>query len=122
MERSRITHFKEQLLKEKEQLEGDLNESATKDDGHWETKRQPFDEAGRFDEEERADEVEEYENETSIDRQLETRLEDITGALHKIDADTYGICERCGKAIDETRLTANPAAHTHVHCNTASRT
>ena len=108
--------FKEQLLKEKEQLERDLSESAVKSDDHWETKRQQFDEAGRFEKEERADEVEEYENETAVDRQLETRLEDINAALHKIDAGTYGICERCKKEIEEARLIANPAARTHVTC------
>lgn len=116
MDQSRIEQFKEQLLKEKTQLESDLSESAVKTDGHWETKRQQFDEAGRFEEEERADEVEEYENESSIDRQLETRLADIAIALHKIDAGTYGICERCKKTIDEARLTANPAARAHVTC------
>src|SRR3989344_4499101 len=114
MEQSRIEQFKEQLVKEKKQLEGDLSESAVKDDDHWETKRPQFDEAGRFGEEERADEVEEYETEASIDRQLETRLEDISAALQKIDAGTYGVCEHCKKTIDEARLTANPAARTHV--------
>lgn len=116
MEPSHIEQFREQLLKEKEQLERDLSESAVKSDDHWETKRQQFDEAGRFEEEERADEVEEYENESSIDRQLEKRLEDINAALAKITANTYGICEQCKKAIDAARLTANPAARTHVSC------
>ena len=116
MEQTRIEQCKEQLLKEKEQLERDLSESATKDDGHWETKRPQFDEAGRFDEDERADEVEEYESEASIGRQLETRIGDINVALHKIDAGTYGICEHCKKEIDEARLTVNPAARTHVSC------
>lgn len=116
MERSRIEQFKEQLLKEKERLESDLGESAVKTDDHWETKRTQFDEAGRFEEEERADEVEEYENEASVDRQLETRLADIAKALQKINAGTYGICEHCKKEIGEERLMANPAARTHVSC------
>lgn len=116
MEQLRIEQFKKQLLKEKEQLERDLRESAIKDDGHWETKRTQFGETGRFDEEERADEVEEYASEASIDRQLETRLLDISAALQKIDAGAYGICTQCGKAIDEARLAANPAARTHINC------
>ena len=116
MEQSRIEQFREQLLKEKERLEGDLSESAVKTDGHWETKRQQFDEAGRFEEEERADEVEEYENEASVDRQLETQLADIAAALQKIEAGTYGVCEHCKKEIDETRLSANPAARAHITC------
>ncbi len=116
MEQSFIEQCKEQLLKEKEQLERDLSESAVKNDDHWETKRPHFGEEGRFDEEERADEVEEYEAEASIDRQLETRLLDIAAALQKINNGTYGICEQCKKAIDEARLTANPAARAHINC------
>lgn len=116
MERAHIEQYKEQLLKEKEQLERDLSESAVKTDDHWETKRRQFDEVGRFEEEERADEVEEYENESSIDRQLETRLTDIALALKKISDGTYGTCEGCKKEIDEARLTANPAARAHINC------
>ena len=116
MEQSHIEQFKELLLKEKEQVERDLGASAIKTDGHWETKRPEFDEPGRFEEEERADEVEEYENEASVDRQLETRLSDIAVALQKIEAGAYGTCEHCKKEIDEARLTANPAARTHVEC------
>jgi len=116
MEQSLIEQFKERLLKEKEQLERDLSASAIKTDGHWETKRPEFDEPGRFEEEERADEVEEYENEVSVDRQLETQLSDIAAALQKIEAGTYGTCEHCKNEIDEARLIANPAARTHIHC------
>ncbi|MCR4322814.1 MAG: TraR/DksA C4-type zinc finger protein [Candidatus Azambacteria bacterium] len=116
MEKLRIEQLREQLLLEKKQLEHDLGESAIKTDSHWETKRPQFDEAGRFGEEERADEVEEYENESSVDRHLEAQLTAVTVALEKINAGTYGICEQCGSAIDDARLTANPSARTHTAC------
>lgn len=43
---------------------------------------------------------------------LETRLNNVRRALKKIDNETYGICELCGKTIEVDRLTANPAART----------
>lgn len=35
-------------------------------------------------------------------------LGQIKAALHRLDAGTYGICEKCGKAIDPRRLAALP--------------
>ncbi len=37
-------------------------------------------------------------------------LEEIDTALARIDEGTYGVCERCGKPIDEERLEALPWA------------
>src|SRR3979490_975028 len=37
-------------------------------------------------------------------------IEEIDDALRRIDDGTYGLCERCGKPIDERRLKAMPAA------------
>ena len=37
-------------------------------------------------------------------------LEEIDTALARIDEGTYGMCERCGKPIDEERLEALPWA------------
>lgn len=39
-----------------------------------------------------------------------SRLEQVNAALDRIDAGTYGTCERCGKSIDPRRLDADPAA------------
>jgi len=41
---------------------------------------------------------------------VEGELEDIDDALRKLDEGTYGICEECGKPIDEARLEAVPWA------------
>ena len=35
-------------------------------------------------------------------------LQKIDRALQKIDAGTYGICERCGKPIEKARIKALP--------------
>ena len=41
---------------------------------------------------------------------VEGELEDIDDALRKLDEGTYGICEECGKPIDEARMEAVPWA------------
>nr|BFE58508.1 TraR/DksA C4-type zinc finger protein [Dactylosporangium thailandense] len=44
------------------------------------------------------------------------RLADLDDALARLDAGTYGICERCGRPIPPERLLARPAARTCVVC------
>ena len=54
----------------------------------------------------------------TFDRELDEGLEEgaqqtlmqIDRALRKIDDGTYGVCERCGRAIGEERLRARPWA------------
>jgi DnaK suppressor protein len=41
---------------------------------------------------------------------VEAELKDIDDALRRLDDGTYGICEECGKRIDEARLEAMPWA------------
>jgi len=41
---------------------------------------------------------------------VEGELKDIDDALARLDQGTYGICEECGKPIDEARLEAVPWA------------
>ena len=48
------------------------------------------------------------------DRQLAAQFRDdldaVEGALERLDAGTYGLCDTCGTAIDDTVLAANPQA------------
>jgi RNA polymerase-binding transcription factor DksA len=41
---------------------------------------------------------------------VEGELKEIDDALRRLDQGTYGICEECGKPIDEARLEAVPWA------------
>jgi len=41
---------------------------------------------------------------------------DIDQALLRMDEGTYGICQRCGKPIDERRLEAVPTARYDAQC------
>ena len=47
---------------------------------------------------------------------LQDQLAEVERALHKMDQGTYGICERCGKEINEARLEAIPAARLCIDC------
>jgi DnaK suppressor protein len=50
----------------------------------------------------------EREKDLSIEQNVRDLLQKIDRALQKIDAGTYGICERCGKPIEKARIKALP--------------
>ena len=49
-------------------------------------------------------------------RQARTRLVEVDAALARIDAGTYGTCERCGRPVGEARLDARPEARWCIDC------
>jgi DnaK suppressor protein len=49
-------------------------------------------------------------------RSLRDTLSDVEQALTRMDAGTYGSCERCGQPIGEERLEALPAARLCMAC------
>jgi DnaK suppressor protein len=52
----------------------------------------------------------------SVVRALRSNLLDVQRALDKIDAGTYGTCERCGRPIGAERLEALPWAALCIDC------
>ncbi len=52
----------------------------------------------------------------ALARDARRRLDEVDAALARVDAGTYGVCERCGRAIDPARLEVRPAARTCVGC------
>ena len=54
-----------------------------------------------------------HEQVVVLENQLKRELKEIETALAKIKKGTYGICERCNKAIDPKRLEVKPQA---VYC------
>jgi RNA polymerase-binding transcription factor DksA len=52
-------------------------------------------------------------------RQVRGRLAEIEAAVERLDAGSYGRCERCGGAIEEDRLDARPVARTCIGCASA---
>ena len=108
---------KKKLEEEKVLLESELAslgkvDSAT---GEWEATPE-VQTAPEADENDMADRAEDYEERSSTMSVLNTRLDDINLALSKIGGDAYGICEHCGKHIEEDRLEANPSARTCKDC------
>lgn len=64
------------------------------------------------DENEVADSIEGYEENTAILKQLEIRYNEVKRAIDRIKNGTYGHCTVCGSDIETDRLEANPAAET----------
>ncbi|RKN37969.1 TraR/DksA family transcriptional regulator [Micromonospora endolithica] len=44
------------------------------------------------------------------------RIADVDDALRRVDAATYGVCERCGRPIGDERLAARPFARFCMAC------
>lgn len=115
MNQNTINELKEKLTKEKAEVEQELQKFAKKDEkqkGDWDSKFPNWDNsaAGGSALETEADEVEEYERRLPIEHGLESKLKDINSALEKIAKDNYGLCEKCGKEIEEERLKTIPEA------------
>lgn len=114
----KIEIYKTKLEEEKKLLEDELGEIGRVDKtGDWEaTPEEEITSQEVPDEGDMAERAEDYEERSIKLNRLETRLSDINKALGKIENDKYGICENCGKPIEEDRLEANPAALTCKEC------
>ncbi len=109
--------LKIKLEAQKKSLEEELKSFAKEDKNlkhNWDA-RYPNRENGNMEEE--ADEVQEYDNLLSLEHSLELKLKDVNLALEKIKNDQYGVCENCGKEIEEERLKAAPEAKLCMKCN-----
>lgn len=115
-----IDFFREKLEEELSLVEKELEEVGHKNPDNkndWEAEPANFD-TDNADESERADRMEEYEENTAVLKELEIRYNDIKDALAKIENGKYGICEISAEPIEEDRLIANPAARTcKAHMN-----
>ncbi len=109
--------YKKKLEEEKKLLEEELGALGRidKTTGEWEATPEAQT-APEADENDLADRNEDYEERTATMSALMARLEDIDKALMKIDGEEYGICESCGKKIEDDRLEANPSARTCKEC------
>ncbi len=111
-----IQHFKQKLEVEKKKLEEELKTVGKINPGNpadWEATPDKLD-ILNADRNEVADQIESYEGNTAILKQLEIQLFDVNNALKKIEDGTYGVCDVCGKTIPEDRLEASPSATTCI--------
>lgn len=58
----------------------------------------------------------EREQVATLVRQTRDHLAEIDAALGRLEAGSYGTCERCGGPIDPERLAVRPTARTCVAC------
>lgn len=106
--------FQKKLEEEKVLLLGELasvgriNPDDPKD---WEVMAEDLN-VTQADSNERADEITDFEDRSSIEFTLEERLNAVDNALTRIKENRYGICEVCQHPIDAERLAADTAAHT----------
>lgn len=104
-------HYKEKLESEKKILESEMQKMGRKNPGvpnDWEpVMRDGEIEADPMDQ---ADVVMGNESAATIFDDLEARYDAVLAALGRIEKNTYGACEKCGSAIEEARISANPAA------------
>lgn len=106
--------YKKMLESELGTVEGELKTLGRRNPSNpqdWEAMPSKMD-TDSADENLTADNIEEFESNTAILKQLETRFNEIRGALKRIEEGTYGKCEIGGEPIEEKRLEANPAATT----------
>jgi DnaK suppressor protein len=116
IDKKTMDELKADLLKEKAELESNLDKIARpidKGEGDYET---AFEEIGT-DKDDNATEVDQYTQNLSVENTLEKKLQVILEALEKMEKGTYGICENCQKEIPLDRLRANPSAKTCIVCN-----
>ncbi|HOK35168.1 MAG TPA: TraR/DksA C4-type zinc finger protein [Candidatus Pacearchaeota archaeon] len=124
MEKPLLEELKKKLEEEKEELEKILSSFSEKDKkitNNWKTK---FPQFGQHtsEQDENVDEVEEYTNLLPVEHRLELQLLDVNRALEKIKkGKVYGICEKCGKEIEESRLKIIPETKICAKCANKTR-
>lgn len=107
-------YFKEKLEEELFLVEKELNNIGRKNPDNkndWEAEPTLMNEDSA-DPNETADNIEEFEENTAVLKELEIRYNNIKDTLAKIEEGKFGICEISGEPIEEDRLIANPAART----------
>jgi RNA polymerase-binding transcription factor DksA len=104
---------KSKLLQKRKNLYKELNQIARKKGNRFLAIFPNF----GISEDENAEEVEQYTDALSLQRQLEKQLTDVNIALEKIKKKRYGYCENCKKNIDKKRLIVYPEAETCLKCS-----
>lgn len=116
MDKKIIEKLKEKLESGRDSLQKELKSFATEDKNlkhNWDAK---YPNREDVDKDEAADDVQEYDNLLSLEHSLEVKLKDVNLALEKMENGQYGICEKCGKEIEEDRLKAVPEAKLCMKC------
>jgi len=112
MTKPELKLFEEKLREELATVELELKTIGRKNPSNpadWEAKPDKMDTMAS-DQNEVADSIESYEENTGILKQLEIRWNELKAALKRVENGTYGLCSVDQKPIETKRLLANPAA------------
>jgi RNA polymerase-binding transcription factor DksA len=105
MIKKRLKQLRDRLLGDKDRLEKELEAVSPANM-----------EVNPGDEEEQADEVEEMAGRVALAEVIRRRLRRIRSALAKMQNKSYGICEDCGKKIEEKLLEVDPESRYCKEC------
>ncbi|KKQ17525.1 MAG: DnaK suppressor protein [Berkelbacteria bacterium GW2011_GWA1_36_9] len=67
-------------------------------------------------EDENVQEVEKFQENLSLQKNLKNLIQETKGALARIDKNKYDVCEKCHAQIETGRLKAYPSANLCVTC------
>lgn len=119
MDKAFINKMEEELKAQQTKLRGELSSFADENKKNEDDYNTRFPSYGDKDEE-NATEVADFQDNLSLERNLEKTLGEIDVALGKIKKGTYGKCSKCDVEIDVARLEAFPAATRCMECNKAA--
>ncbi len=104
---------KKKLEEEKVRLVAELSKIGKLDPetGEWSAQAEAYDQS-EADYTNAADRNEDFEEKSALMTELEARYIEVETALSKMHDNEYGLCDICGKQIEEERLAINPAAQT----------
>jgi RNA polymerase-binding transcription factor DksA len=112
MKKERLNYFQAKLVEEKKLLEDELSALGTKDaQGDWSAVPEAHTDVDG-DDADQAEFIQDFDSKIARLGSLEKKYQQVTNALARIEAGTYGICLKSGALIEEDRLEANPSAET----------
>lgn len=105
MQSTRLQHFHERLLRERQQLVNQRDQSVAtiQEETHPPGETEAFPCEG-------------VDVEIALDQFAASRYEQISAALEMINQGTFGTCSQCGREISDDRLQEIPSALRCVHC------
>jgi len=110
-----IKKLKKKLEAAKNNIEHQLSKFAQKDKANKGNYKTQFPDIGTQPDES-AQEITEYEQNISLEHNLEDELKLIKKALKKIEDKKYGLCESCGQEIPFGRLEIRPQSVLCISC------
>lgn len=117
MEKQKLKHFRNVLINEKKELLNTL-ELMNENEPH-DSMREYFDELSSYDNHpaDLGTEMFMMSQNMSLKSSQSSIVDEIDAALERIENGSFGVCEKCGKDIDEDRLEVLPYTNVCIECS-----